>query len=993
MAGSYNLGTAEGLIRIRYDGSGNDQAQQGLRQTESHARSSAATFERAGRSMGVAGVGIAAGVALATKAAIDFEKQISAIGAVSGATQPELDSLRTAALRIGADTSFSASGAALAMEELAKAGVSTSEILNGAADATVALAAAGAIDLPQAATIAANAMNAFGLTAKDLPNVVDLIAGAANASAIDVGEFGQSLQQAGAVANLAGVPFSDLATAVALMGNAGIKGSDAGTSLKTMLQNLVPQTKAQVTLMKDLGLMTADGANKFFDASGKIKSFAEVSGLLQGALKGMGEEQKLTTLGVLFGSDAIRASAILSDAGAAGFDKMAESMGKVSAADVAAERLNNTAGKIEQLKGSAETAAISFGTLLLPRLTSTAQALADFANWLNGLSPGMQSLIINGALAAGGLLLVAAGVAKVIAIGQTLAVAGAAIKAWTIWTRIAAIASNAWALATWALNAAFIASPVGWIVVGIIALIAVVVLIIKYHKEIWAWIKTVWAGFLDLIKPITDWFAGPFANFFVQAWNTIVSAFNSAKDAVLGVLSSIGSFFVSVFNGVKDFVVGVFNFLIQPVLLYISIVRAVIGFLAPIFQAVFGLIVAVVKLAWAIITAIFQVGVTIWSAIFSAIGAVISTVFNFIVGVVVGAATAMWGFIVAIVGGILAYWNFAWNLFRSVITAVWGFIGPYIMGALNAVIGFLVGAWNVVAGATSAAWNFISSIISSVWNTIRSAISSAANAVWSVISSVWNSVKSTTSSAFNAISSVVSSVWNAIVGIIRGAVNTISSVINGISAVVNSVRNFFNQLKGAAEGGTGSLISFVSGIPGRIIGALGNVGGMLLGAGRSIIQGLIDGITNMAGNVGSAVKGVLDKARNLLPFSPAKEGPFSGKGWTLYSGRSMVEALATGIVRSGDSVQRALAGVLNDANGTLGLAVTATGAAAGYSPVLGTVGAGIPTTSIGAPSVTIDARSTVNVPAPIVDADQIGRQVATRVGNAVATATSSPRID
>src|SRR5678816_4657152 len=101
--------------------------------------------------------------------------------------------------------------------ELIKAGISVEDTLNGAADATVALAAAGEIDLPQAATISANAMNAFGLAAKDLPHVADLIAGAANASAIDVGEFGQSLQQAGATAHLSGLSCDDLSCAIAAM--------------------------------------------------------------------------------------------------------------------------------------------------------------------------------------------------------------------------------------------------------------------------------------------------------------------------------------------------------------------------------------------------------------------------------------------------------------------------------------------------------------------------------------------------------------------------------------------------------------------------------------------------------------------------------------------------------------------------------------------------------------------------------------------------------
>src|SRR5690606_14270710 len=95
-----------------------------------------------------------------------------------------------------------------------------------------------------------------------------------------------------------------------------------------------------------------------------------------------------------------------------------------------------------------------------------------------------------------------------------------------------------------------------------------------------------------------------------------------------------------------------------------------------------------------------------------------------------------------------------------------------------------------------------------------------------------------------------------------------------------------------------SLLGLVRSLPGKVRGGLGNVGSWLYESGKSIIQGLINGIRNMAGGVYDAVQDVLARARNLLPFSPAKEGPFSGKGWTLYSGRSIGEALADGIADS-----------------------------------------------------------------------------------------------
>ena len=324
----------------------------------------------------IAGVGaFAAGLGVATKSAMDFEKTLSGVQAVSGATAAQMKQLSDLALQLGADTSFSATEAAAGIEELVKAGVSLGDVMGGAAKASLDLAAAGGISVADAATIASNAMNQFGIKGKDMASVADLIAGAANASAIDVGQFKYSLQAVGAVANTVGLSFKDTATAIAVLGQAGITGSDAGTSLKTMLMGFQPQTKEQITLFKELGLMTKDGANKFFDAKGKLKDFATVSGILQEALKGQSEQQKFATLQTLFGSDAIRAAAIFTKQGAKGFKDMAAAMEGVTAAEVAEKRLDNLSGSLEKLKGSLSTVAITVGMQLTPSL----RRLVDWA--------------------------------------------------------------------------------------------------------------------------------------------------------------------------------------------------------------------------------------------------------------------------------------------------------------------------------------------------------------------------------------------------------------------------------------------------------------------------------------------------------------------------------------------------------------------------------------------------------------------------------------
>lgn len=866
MGATYDLGTAEGTIKINYDGSGTKKAKEDLDATAGAADKSAKSFDKVGVASAAAGGILAAGLGYAVNKAIDFEHEISAIGAVSGATGAELDAMRQKALQLGADTVFSASDAALAMEELAKAGVSTKDILNGAADATVALAAAGSISLPEAATIAANAMNSFSIAAKDLPHITDLIAGAANASAIDVGEFGQSLQQAGAVAHLAGVSFDDLSVAIAEMGNAGIKGSDAGTSLKTFLQNLIPTTKQQIALFQQLGLETKTGANQFFDASGKVKSLADVSQVLQNALKGQTKEQQLATLQTLFGSDAIRAAAILADNGAAGFTKLATAMAATSAADVASARMNNTAGQIEQLKGSVETAAIAFGELLLPIITKIAAKLTEFANWVNSLTKTQKEWALGVVGTVSALLLLFAALTQVAKAIQTISAAVKIIKALEIGAKLAAVATRVWAAAQWLLDAAL--SPIGLVVIAILAIIVAVILVIKYHKQIGAFLTKVWGDIWSFLKAIGAWFAGPFVNFFKAAGAAIAAPF------------------LWLWHNVLD---PVWQALVKGAQFAFGIVQGIINFFMPLWKATFGFIQAIVETVWAIIGALFQVGLTIWTAIFS-------TALNFIRGI----------------------WDACWNAAVNTIRIVWAVIAPiiaagiaFVQGKIQTLISWVTTAWNAV-------WALVVAVIRTAWGIIGPYIAFAIGVVQSVISTALGIIQGIWNVAWNVISAVISTVWGVIVAVIRTAINVIAAIFNGFTTILNKIKGFFDGLKKAAEGGVGSLVAFVGQIPGKILNALGNVGSMLLDSGRKIIQGLIDGITNMAGKVGDAVRNVLNKARDLLPFSPAKDGPFSGRGWTTYSGQAISDALAAGITDHAENAVKATLALVSKVSAVAG---------------------------------------------------------------------------
>jgi len=872
---SYSLGTASGRIRIDYDSRGVAQARDDLGRFVASNNKTKESLNDTARAAGITSIAIGVGFAYAAKKAIEFEKQISAIGAVSGATKQDLELLRKKALQLGSDTSFSATEAAMAMEELAKAGIGVSDILNGAADAAVALAAAGGVTLPEAATLAADAMSSFGLRAQDMMKVVDLIAGAANASSIDVSQFGLALKAVGAVAHLAGISFADTATAIALMGKMGIKGSDAGTSLKTMLMNLNPTTSKQITLMRELGIITGDGANKFFDAAGKAKSLADISQILNEALKDQTQQQRLATLEILFGSDAIRAAAILSDQGAAGFNNMANAMGKVSAADVAKTRLDNVSGAIEQFKGSAETLAITLGTMMLPAIKRVTEFLTKLTNWLNNLDPKWQKLIGYGLLA--GMVLFAL-IAVVAAIGAAIIGLGASV----VGLKIAAIVTA--------------------IVVGLVALGVA-------FKKAWdssTAFRSAISSFIDVAKeaatkigsalrPLFDYVVKELLpalkEAFISAWAKMQPAFEAIASFLETRVRPAFDKLAPAITRIMPVVVTVAKFLGGLLVGAIKLIGAAIGWLVPkwlqfagpVFSFVVTAIVAIIRtVAWLVDA--FRTG---FSAVVGFVSSAISTIIA-VISFITAPARAVFGLLVTIIStaisiitAVIAIWM---AFFKATFSAIWSFIGPPLV----------------------ATFEFLKSLFSTVFSFLKDLVSNA-----------WSAITGFFSSAGDKVSSIVGSVFGWVVGFVMSSVAKIVAVINGISAIVGMIRSFFNQLRDAASGGVGSLVSFVSGIPGKVLSALGNLGSLLYGAGRDVIQGLINGISNMIGSLMDKARSVANSVKDTIAGalhigSPSRVMMQIGK-WT-------VQGLALGIEKANGLVRRAASATLSAISNGLGSA-------------------------------------------------------------------------
>lgn len=233
-------------------------------------------------------------------------------------------------------------------------------------------------------------------------------------------------------------------------------------------------------------------------------------------------------------------------------------------------------------------------------------------------------------------------------------------------------------------------------------------------------------------------------------------------------------------------------------------------------------------------------------------------------------------------------------------------LGPIalVIAAVIGLVALIIANFDTIKNAIGAAWEWVKSASSAAWDAIRGAVSAVLGAIGTAISFYFNAWKTVITTVIDTIRSVVTGGFDAV----RNAVSSASS------SALGAATNAFNSIKNAISSAISSVVSTVRGLPGQITGALGNVGSMLYNSGRSIIQGLINGIKDMAGNVKNAISGVLSDARRLLPFSPAKEGPFSGKGWTTYSGASMIQGIITGLQSKAGDLATAASDVMGQAS-------------------------------------------------------------------------------
>jgi TP901 family phage tail tape measure protein len=704
-------------------------ALQKIGETGEKLKSVGSSIEGAGKKLMPVTAAVGGLGAAAVKVAADFDSGMSKVAAVSGAAGEDLDKLREKAREMGAKTKFSASEAASAMEYMAMAGWKTGDMLDGI-EGIMNLAAASGEDLATTSDIVTDALTAMGLSASDSGHFADILAAASSNANTNVSMMGETFKYCAPVAGALGFSAEDTAEAIGLMANAGIKSSQAGTAMRSMMTNLT----GDVTFAGDaFGELTVQTTN----TDGSMRSLGDILKDCRGAFSQMSESEQAANAEALVGKNAMSGFLAVMNAAPGDIEKL---NGAITNCDGTAEKMaatmqDNLAGQITILKSQLEELAISIGEMLMPYIRQIVGWVQGLVDWLNGLDEGTKKMIVT-------IALVAAAVAPVlIVIGK---VVGAVGTIMTVVPQIAAAISGVIAFVSGTVIPAIgaVVAAVGWIPIAIAAVIAIIVLLwnkCDWFREaviaVWEAVKSatiaawnavgefltnLWSGIVETGKAVWD----GLASFFTVCWQGIQNMFTT-------VLTAISTFFINIWTGIQNVVV--------------TIGTAIQLFLTTAWDAIKMVLTTV-------LTAIQMVFTTVWNAIKAVV--------------------------TAVVGAIQSFITTAWNGIKAVVITV-----------MNAIQSVVSGVWNSVKSVTSSVLNGIKSAVSSVFNSVVSGIRTAMGNVYSTVSDGFNRavgfITGLASSAFRWGSDLIN-------GIVNGIRSCIGNVINAVSDVADAIRSYLH---------------------------------------------------------------------------------------------------------------------------------------------------------------------------------------------------------
>ena len=691
-------------------------------------------------SMAVAGLGAAA-----VKTAADFDSSMSKVAAVSGATGDDLDALRDKAREMGAKTKFSASEAADAMNYMAMAGWKTEDMLEGI-EGIMNLAAASGEDLATTSDIVTDALTAFGLSAQDSGHFADILAAASSNANTNVSMMGETFKYCAPIAGALGFSAEDTAEAIGLMANAGIKGSQAGTALRTIMNNLTGDIKLSGSALGEVTIATTN-------ADGSMRDLSDILSDCRGAFAQLSESEQAAAAEALVGKNAMSGFLALMNAGEGDIEKLSTA---IANCDGTAERMaetmqDNLAGQLTILKSQLQELAISFGEMLMPAIRAIVSKIQAFVDKLNHMSEGQQKAILTI-----GLMVAALGPLLVI-IGTVISKVGVAMQGFV---RLASGVKKL-GVAVKAGTGVFgkLGAALGGISAPVIAVVAIIAVLIAAFKHLW-----------DTNEE--------FRNAITAIWEGIVSKIQTFCQGIVDRLNALGFDFGSIVDVLK------------------ALWDGFCQFLAPIFEAAFNVVSTVLGTVLDVITGLLDIFIGLftgnWSQMWEGVKEVFSGIWEGITSLFENFLNMIRNLADTVLGWFGTSWEEVWTSVKTFFENIWNGITAFFSGIWNGIVSTVTTQINAVKTVVSTVFNAIKTTATTIWNGIKSAITTVVDGIKSKVSTVFESIKSTVISVFNGIKSTATSVWN---GIKAAIITPIEAARDKVRSVIDAIKGFFSGLK------------------------------------------------------------------------------------------------------------------------------------------------------------------------------------------------------
>ena len=809
----------------------------------------------------IVGIGIAA-----AKVGGDFEAQMSRVKAISGATGSSFEELRQQAIDLGAKTAFSAKESAAGMENLASAGFNAKEIME-AMPGLLDLAAVSGGDVALASENAATALRGFNLDASQSGHVANVFAKAAADTNAEVGDMGEAMKYVAPVANTMGLSLEEVAAAIGIMSDAGVKGSQAGTTLRGALSRLAKPTKPMIGKMRELGV-------SFYDASGKMIPLKDQISVLKKSFTGLTQEQKNNALVTLYGQESLSGMVALVDKGPDALGKLTTSLqDSDGAADKMARTMqDNMNSSLEQMMGALESAAIVVQKVLAPAVRKVADAVSGLVDKFVSAPEPVQKMIVTIGLivAAIGPLLVIFGQAVLVL--QRVKVGFLALR-----SGLALIGSGFTAISL----------PVLGIIAAIAAVIAIGILVYKnwdkiskFGKEVWGNVKKFASDAAEAIKEkwgdITKWFSDTWNNLKNGAkglWDGTIQGAKDAVDSVKNAWNGIKEWFANLWKGTTSGLASAWDSVTTTLAPFVETIKTIFQPMLDFFSGLWGQVQTIFGSAWEIIKTVVMGPVLLlidlitgdfnqfkedFAMLWQTLATAIQTIVQTFVNIVVGFYKSFFQTVVNI-----------WNAIVDGVKSLWGAFTTWVVNMAKSIVDGIVNGWNSFKQGTVDLWNATIQWVKDTWASFKQWVVDSANAIVNGVKQGWENLKQGTIDLWNGMINGLKGIWD-------GLKQSVGDLIDNVKTTFNNLKNI-NLLdigKAIIDGLVKGLkkkwedgMKFISGIGDWIRKHKGPIRvdrKLLTPAGNAIMTGLNSGLTGGFRNVQSNVSGMGDMIANAI---------------------------------------------------------------------------------------------------------------------------------